>query len=315
MDCGSILITEPSPTETAAQTLQADQVVFTSIRSPTGQGYRIIAASSGVRPDEKTEITRCCPSHDSLCQSENESQGLLSYTLQSGRQCIAYCCHAGREHTARGGQRVYTHMVLLDQNEFQRFHYHPVYVHALLADHVQQQGPILKQQQRIEPLALTPPGNDTRILHLPCAQIQWIWPIASALLQQHSVILNNTIEPVALLYWAMLSIPRDLRKQINLSAGIKFSKSRPLQVVLICSDQDINKRQLVNKKFELLSAEADPAPIPVDYKSWFDLLNCWWQQHRSIEIPKLTNRIYPNLPAHSLNSLAALYRTIDQLRA
>ena len=95
-------------------TVHADQVIFTSIRSPTGEGYRIGAASPGVRSDEKRMIMQRSPSHASLCDESPTAVACSFYRLSTGRHCVASSRYAGVEHTGRGGQRVYTHLVLLD---------------------------------------------------------------------------------------------------------------------------------------------------------------------------------------------------------
>ena len=56
-----------------ATLLTCDQAIFTSIRTPMGEGYRVIAASRGVRPNEKQSITRNSPSHDSLCVAPSDT--------------------------------------------------------------------------------------------------------------------------------------------------------------------------------------------------------------------------------------------------
>ncbi|RME37117.1 MAG: hypothetical protein D6788_10140, partial [Planctomycetota bacterium] len=94
-------------------TVECDQAVFTSLRTPMGEGYRVVAASAGVRPEERRVITRVSPSHDSLCDDGRESKervrALACYPLPTGRLCIALSLPAGNEHTGRGGLRVYTH--------------------------------------------------------------------------------------------------------------------------------------------------------------------------------------------------------------
>ena len=83
-------------------TLTCDQAIFTSIRTPMGEGYRIIAASRGLRPEEKQAITRSSPSHDSLCwpadkgTEETENRyGAAFYPLPTGRFCVALSCYGG----------------------------------------------------------------------------------------------------------------------------------------------------------------------------------------------------------------------------
>ena len=75
-------------------TLSCDQAIFTSVRSPMGEGYRVIAASKGVKPKEKQEITRNSPSHDALCISleDDRHDGPLAaafYPLETGRLAVS----------------------------------------------------------------------------------------------------------------------------------------------------------------------------------------------------------------------------------
>jgi hypothetical protein len=142
-----------------------EQAIFTSARSPTGEGYRIVAASKGLRPEEKQKITRFSPSHESLCVPEvADAQPLASgrvgdtrqftsstvavaslpratksegagadesiigaafYPLPGGRLCIAASRHAGAEHTGRGGQRVYTHNFVVSGADFEAIGFNP----------------------------------------------------------------------------------------------------------------------------------------------------------------------------------------------
>ncbi len=108
MGSRSTLIPDAAAIETdASGAVTGDQAVFTSVRSPTGEGYRLVAASAGVRAEEKVEITRRSPSHDNLCGSGAGAVGLSSYLLSSGRHCVGYVCHAGCEHTAGGHGQYY----------------------------------------------------------------------------------------------------------------------------------------------------------------------------------------------------------------
>ncbi len=58
---------------TSQETLNCDQAIFTSIRTHMGEGYRIIAASRGLRADDKQAITRYCPSHEGLCNDSPQA--------------------------------------------------------------------------------------------------------------------------------------------------------------------------------------------------------------------------------------------------
>ena len=62
----------PSTTCGDPAAITCDQAIFTSVRGPMGEGYRIIAASKGLKPEEKQVITRFSPSHDALCHRRND---------------------------------------------------------------------------------------------------------------------------------------------------------------------------------------------------------------------------------------------------
>lgn len=133
-----------------------EQAVFTSIPSPMGQGYRLVAASPGVKAEEKVEITQRSPSHGSLCGQDANAKAIMSYRLTTGRHAVAYCCHSGREHTARGGWRVYTQIAILDESSFLGCDCNPFCVWRAIDEVVSRQGPLLKAVSRLEPLTVSP---------------------------------------------------------------------------------------------------------------------------------------------------------------
>ena len=145
MDHGSDL----ARAEKAPAALGAEHAVFTSIRSPLGEGYRLIASSAGISAEEKKEIIRRSPSHGSLCESASSSRALSSYSLASGRQVVAISCFAGREHTGRGGHRVYTNITVLDGPQFRHFNWDPILVQTAVVD-------ALGEEPNLKPPAMLP---------------------------------------------------------------------------------------------------------------------------------------------------------------
>ena len=120
------------PSSHCAAEIVCDQAIFTSARTPMGEGYRIIAASGKVRVEEKQAITRCSPSHGALCDESPDATGMAFYALPTGRLCVAHSCYAGAEHTGRGGQRVYTINLILTKEDFEAVAYNPFRVLRLL---------------------------------------------------------------------------------------------------------------------------------------------------------------------------------------
>lgn len=294
----------------AASEVVCDQAIFTSIRTPTGQGYRIVAASRGVRADEKADITARSPSHGSLYESGPEPVGLLSCRLSSGRFCVGYVCHAGVEHTGRGGQRVYTQMALLDEAAYRSFDSNPVAVHAVIGKAIGKAGPLLKPPPHLEPLVL-PPG--TRDLASPEAP-DWIWPSAATLLEGHRLVLTGESKPLAMLNWIMLSLPRGLRESVNVSTNLRFSPSRGMHLVLIGSNDLQLLRQLPGQQMQAWVCDSTPPELAVQFQAWFGLLRRWYREGRFEDIARLTCKICADSPVEALEQVATICEDADRLK-
>lgn len=299
-------------------TVACDQVIFTSIRTPTGQGYRIVAASPGVRADEKAEITTRSPSHGSLCENAPDPVGLLTYQLASGRRCVGYVCHAGVEHTGRGGQRVYTHMVLLDRAAYRRFDSNPVRLHASLGEIIRTGGPMLKPPPHLEPLNLSGPGTST-LVHQPPAPtpeaIGWIGAIVAGGLLGKRTLLTGEKNPTAIVEWVLMSLPRALREELNASAEVRFSPSRGMHLVLLQAAEPQLTRQLAGQDIGAYAASTPPPPLPAPIEPWCRLLQRWWMEGRFAEIVRLTTETCADAPPETLGRLAAVCEDIDALAA
>ena len=108
--------------------ITCDQAVFTSVRTPTGEGYRIIAASRGLTAEEKRAITQNAPSHNGLYDQSASARAVAFYPLPTGRLCAACPCSAGSEHTGRGGTRVYTFSVIFAAEDFPAIRFNPFHI-------------------------------------------------------------------------------------------------------------------------------------------------------------------------------------------
>jgi hypothetical protein len=299
--------------------IACDQAIFTSIRSPMGEGYRVIAATTGVSPDERAEITVKSPSHESLCESASEPVGLSTFLLGSGRRCVAYCCHAGQEHTARGGQRVYTHMVLLDQAAYRQFNSNPVRVHAALGSVITREGPLLKPPQRLERLTLTLPrcgSASCKLGPLPSAApaaAEWLWGASAELLAEQCLILTGEPQDMAMLEWAVLTLPRCLRERLNASVELKFSPSRGMHLVLMKGADPLLPRQAAGQAIHLYQTSDVPQPPTAAIEPWHKVLRRWWKQGRFVDIVQLTSLTCADAEVDSLARIAGLCEDADSL--
>ncbi len=298
------------PSRAHGQGLACDQAIFTSIRTPTGEGYRMIAASVAVTGDERAEITRRSPAHGSLCDPEPSAIGLDSYRLERGRRCVAYTTYAGVEHTARGGGRIYSHIALLQREDFRRFDADPLRPHRILGRIFQRFGPVLKPPSRLAPLDL--PITDVEYLipeqadqsPLETNVAAWLWPTAAALLKGERVVLVGPTQPLELARWILLCLPLGLREEMDVSVGLKPSSTRPAHLS-ITPTLDARSRQFIEgQELTLWDTSHDPPPDVDPFTRWLELLRKWWSEGRLSAITDFTTHTCAHTLPDDLDRLA-----------
>ena len=275
-------------------TLTCEQAVFTSIRTVRGEGYRLVAASRGLRPEERAEITRRSPSHGALDTDGPDAVGLMSYRLGSGRRCIAYVGHAGAEQTARGGLRVYTHLAVLDPQGSESPPVDPLHVHDVLGRTVEQTGPVLKPCPTLEPLTIPigpaePPARPT------CPrETQWVWGLAAAMIEERPTILVGATEPLPVLGWALRCVPAEVHDRLDVSAGVRVSPTRGLRFMLVADDSGHLARRAPGCGVEVRRVDEEPPPPPAALTDWADLLRDGWAEDRCDQIHRLPSPPRPD---------------------
>ncbi len=294
-----------------------DQAIFTSTHSGVAEGYRIIAASPGVQATEKVEITRRSPSHGSLCGQDPAAVGLEAYTLPTRRRCVAYCCHAGSEQTGRGGLRVYTHVVVLDRPAWGRFLGNPVAVHSVIARHVQAAGPVLRSAGRLEKIELNPPlpanpgvtnGSNGGSDRLDCALA-----VARDLLSHRQVIVLDPSGSWRLLEKVLLSLPLGTREDMDVSAGVRYSASRKMRLVMTSESETELQRRIAGSDVLLRRPDGTPVQGEAAFVAWERLLRRWWREGRSQDVTRLTTELCRGTSCDALDRIAAICEDTDAL--
>jgi hypothetical protein len=289
----------------------ADQAIFTSIRSPTGTGYRIIAASPGVRAEERVEITRRSPSHGSLYDNGSAAAAVAAYPLPTGRHCVAWSRTAGLEHTGRGGERIYTHILLLDTQAFDRFGCNPIAVRQA-APSIAEGPPLLKPPAALPPLELIPRCRPTTAApgHL-CADL--LCAAAAELLAGGRLVVQE--EPAAMdgLEWALMLLPLAVRRKLPVSVGLKTAPTRPVHLAWTGHEQNGNGRCSPAHGVRVLRREqlaGGGVPSPT---GWFGLLRRWWQERRWDDIHQLNDELTTDVRTPDLERLAAICDALDEV--
>lgn len=293
--------------------VDVEQVVFTSIRSPMGEGYRIIAAGSSLRPDEKAEITRRSPSHGSLCAGANPSGAVLSYPLASGRFCVGFCCSGGREHTARGGDRVYTHYAVLDRDGFARFGFDPFRVASALRAAVGD-ALILKQLPTLPKLSLNAgdAACDAKTGETPAAAA--LGALATVAWSGQPVVASepSTGDSVAARLVAIL--PASIRKTLSLSVGLKYAMSRQIRASFVECDSGETERALRGQSirwFDFKKGGFEANGSDANLSEWIEFVLSRMKAGRAGEISALTAEMVEVNATDLLSRVARLSRDID----
>lgn len=275
-----------------------------------GQGYRLIAASAGVRADERQEITQRSPSHASLCSESADARGISVYPLRSGRYVVAHTIHAGAEQTERGGFRVYTHIAVFDAAAYEAFENNPVLVRDALQRSIAR-TPILDPSTRLEPLELE---VDLGGIHRGASQeiVDCFLPAAAALLggQRDVLVIEDSAESV--FEWALLSLPAPTRCSVSASSGLIHSPSRRMQLtVMDCVPKD-PRRFPPSLAARALRPHSGPRQMPDSFDAWLSLVARWWHESRYRELAQLTLSV-PTGDAGTLSRIAQLCDAIDTI--
>lgn len=291
----------------ADQPVVGEQAIFTSIRSPTGSGYRIVASSRGLRAEEKVDITRRSPSHGSLCDDDPGAVALSAYSLPSGRFCVADSRYDGAEPSGRGGLRIRTHVIVLDGCGYRRFGCNPVAVHAALID-ASAGAPESGPSGVLESLSLTVGrrGNMSPTTRGEAKEIDWALFLVAEVLAGRSTVVAGMESPVSSLDRLFSALPLFVRERQAVTLGVKFSPTRRTQVALVGRETGAARRLI--RGLDVRWFDADSAP-PVQEGSpprWMSLVRHCWMNGRSADLNELNTELGVEHSTEDLDRIAAI---------
>ncbi|MCG3132239.1 MAG: hypothetical protein FLDDKLPJ_03072 [Phycisphaerae bacterium] len=302
---------EVSPSNTE---IVAHPAIFTSIRTPTGEGYRIVASSRSLRVEEKQAITRFSPSHEALCSTTPDAIGLAAYPLATGRMCVAYTRTAGAEHTGRRGQRVYTYNLVIERADYERFGYNPFAVLRAAMDR-ELTAPQLKPKDPLPPVALTCDGT--------CVGEDGAFPggasgtavrrrVAHLLVQRKAVVLQVVGLPTeeAELLW--MALPGPLRLTMSMSAGLRYSNTRAHHLVVV-SAEDARSRELCEGQETTFIDAARGVEGAPERSEWLDFVERQWRGDRIGELSRRTSLTFADWSLRSLDFVGKWYLATDEV--
>ena len=303
------------PMETPAETIAIEQAIFTSIPSPMGNGYRIVAASPGITTAEKQGIIRRAPSHGSLCDTSEAVAGLASYRLESGRRCLMLSHNAGLEHTARGGQRVHTHVLVLDEALFRRFQCDPLIVETEVRAEVGQDPPC-NPPARLDTISLPAESlhsEPAAAYALNVEDLDGLKSLLSAVLNERRLLVLGAPDPRAILRWMLDATPVAVRTRLSMSYGLKFSPARKFQLIFAGPERGEAARLAGDQDIDVLNWDAPHSLVNSNFAGWLSFVRRCWESERADELSHLVTQLTQECSAQELELVATLCMDIDQL--
>jgi hypothetical protein len=314
MDRGPVVGADPSNGH-----IRVEQAIFTSVRSRMGSGYRLIAASPGLTAAERREITQRSPSHGNLIAPGSAAHGLSSYLLSSGRRAVALSRFAGFEHTARGGQRVHTHVVVLSGGDFRRCQCDPLRIrHALLRTVGDQ--PLLDPPQTLDQTSLSlngvRPAKEalTALTQVPPQFAERLSALLAHMLARHCAAVVGGPEPEDVVARLLSAVPLGVREDLSLSWGLKFSASRRFGIVFVGGTSAETQRVIHGQDVVLFDWNAPPAPEPSPHRAWLGFARRYWESGRTGELDRLCARLTNEATDTDLDRIAGLSEDLERVR-
>ncbi len=296
--------------------LRCHQAIHTSIRTPMGEGYRIVAASKGLQPHDKQVITRNCPSVDSICLppegSDSEPLGISFYTLPTKRLCLALSCFAGEEHTGRGGRRVYTINLVFDAADFADCGYNPFRIVRAMVD-AGLCEPELQPDKSLPTIDLCVVDDDHLLegAGLPAILPEPFRPfVLEQLLLGKGVVVDVGDEWTECAEATLLGVPGPLRSELSFSAGLNFSTSRKHTLQFLSDDKGKAKSRCSVIGATFLPSRGTPPKAPSS-SIWTSMAARHWRDGRLAELSRRTSRAYVDTGEDARERLGSIFATLD----
>lgn len=294
--------------------ISCDQAIFTSTRTPMGEGYRIIAASAGLRPEDKQVITRNSPSHDSLCSQANDARAFAWYPLPSERLCASLSCLAGAEHTGRGGQRIYTHNLIFDEAHFAVMGFNPFNVFRAM----ERAGMF---QPQLTPTQILPEHSfDAEEMTSGMVAPEFPQAVGPA---ARCHILQRLLDDGGLVvhldkHWPecaeaiILGLPGPMRAKVGFSAGLRYSIGRSHRLHVLCDDKGTARTRVTGQKMEFIEP-GSVQPSNADRSAWVTFVERHWCERDFAGLVRRTSRAFSDLSPPGRERIGRLYNFTDEL--
>ena len=315
----------PEPAQPAAgsaggSTFQVEQAVFTSVPSPMGRGYRLVASSGGLTGDEKREITQRSPSHGNLTDATESGTGLSSFALRGGRWCVLCSWNAEAEHSGRGGLRVHTQAVVLEPAVYERFGFNPLEVAASVAS-VIDPSVIPKADSKLPLLEipLEPPDEEplSGVPGTPVSPeaIDSIVSIVALLVGERKLLVTGNADDATALSLIIELLPPALRRTVSVTCGLRFAPTRPSDLVFTEARREELERIARDHGYECFAWGNPPAiELSDELSMWFGYARRIWRVEGLSSLRRAYDGLGPDANLIVLRQVGRLLIDIDRVQ-
>jgi len=288
--------------------VEGDRAIFTSLPSATGEGYRLVSWSGGVRAEERAELTRRAPSHDSLCETHAEACGSFTFRLAaSGRTVFGVSRFAGAEHTRRGGGRVWTDLVLVPRQELDRGSLLPVSVRrALKSASGDIHGGVLPT------LVIDGDTGGIPDLDVRGDEVGRVAGLAGLLAAAVPSVVAVGAASSRVLEAGLGVLPAVVRATVAASAGLRFSRARQVTVTVVDRLDPEIARATRGHGIACIDEGALTARREGPLDAWLRLAGRWLGEGRGVDVVRLANALTGEWDACGIERVAALAEAVDR---
>ncbi len=332
MDCRPVVdssrsiedpVRDDEPTARAGQCAKPrialiDRAIFASVPSPLARGYRIVAASPGLSEDEKREIVQRAPSHGNLSDASPQARGVAGLPLQSGRYALLLCKHAGREPSGRGGFCVWTDVLLLAADAFERFGCDPFRVECSARPFLDA-PPNGQSGGRPGAISITIPREGMTAPADPAGPTAKDLPglkrvIASGLTLDRVVVVGAP-DARQVMQWVLAALPLSRRRMLSFAYGLRFSSQRAFRILFTSSISAETESFARDHTYTIVDWHSVTAPPATPLTTWLDFVVGAMQGGRMRFLCALTEELSDEPTPARLAGLAELATIADNCDA
>ena len=243
-----------------------EQAIFTSAQTDRSEGYHLVVASRGIVSEDRRELTVWGPSHDSLLMTGGEASSVNFFRLPSGSFCVSKTVAAGPEYSGRGGERIYTHYLVVPPEALARFGNNPFAVlYAAVAG-----GQMVVSRQvpsRLGQIRLI--GGAGQFDREALSQLSTVdeaaccGQVVDAVLTARSVAVVAdvvAVGPRKLFAAAINCLPLSWRGEVSFSTGLKHSTRRPFCIIAVENDESLHQSLARRHGLSMIGAR-DSEPV------------------------------------------------------